>query len=187
MHSRHLKLLIAILVFSQPVFAGKIYKVVDGKTGEVTFTDEPPADAGAVEIHGADLPPINSQTTPEVEPKPQPQPEITPAAVNYQDFRVIQPSDQATIPPGQEDLEVQLSIEPALQEGHLVQLFFDGKKFGQPASATSFRVADLYRGSHTISATIVDQTGKTLKSTPATTIFVHRGKVTPKPAPKPAK
>lgn len=186
MRSSYLMLLIGVLAFSQPVFAGKIFKVIDEKTGQVTFTDKPPANMPATEISGADLPPINTQTAPEIEIPPQQAPETGTPAVNYQDFKILQPQDQTTIPPGQVDLEVQLGIEPALQDGHLVQLLFDGKNFGQPASATTFRIGELYRGTHTLSATIVDQAGKPLKSTPTITVYIHRGKVSPKPAPSPS-
>ena len=55
-------------------------------------------------------------------------------------------------------LDVQLELQPALQAGHQVRLYFDGAARTVPG--TSFQLDEVYRGEHTIQAEVVDESGE---------------------------
>jgi len=55
-------------------------------------------------------------------------------------------------------LNVSLELQPSLQDGHQVRVFFDGNE--QMVSGTSFQIEEVYRGVHNLQAEIVDATGK---------------------------
>lgn len=132
-----------ILLASPNLFASEVYRVVDAE-GNVTFTDSPAANTKAETI---DLPKINIAIAPpprtiEGESK------ATGEEVPYTSARITQPLNNATIPPGQTKVVVTLALKPALQEGHLAQLYIDGRAQGPATASTSFSVSNLNRGEH---------------------------------------
>lgn len=101
---------------------------------------------------------------------------------SYTIFSITTPTDQTTFQ-NQREIPVVIQVEPKLQEGDKIQLFIDGNKYGNPAESTSLTTGQLDRGSHTLSAAIVDNNNVILKQTNTITIYVQYARlgVTNKP------
>ena len=155
------------LLFTPALFAGEVYRVIS-KDGEVTFTDSPPSNAKSESV---DLPKINITALPPPTTAKESNDEASEDEVAYTKARIIQPSNNATIPPGQLEIVVQIALEPSLQTGHLVQIYVDGRKQGLPSASSTFTLTSLNRGEHSIHAEIIG-TGKQRKAK-TQTITVH--------------
>ena len=94
----------------------------------------------------------------------------------YTELSIIGPKHDMAIRRNDGDVDITLSIKPALQVkfGHKIKIIFDGKKLSNVWSSNSIRLKTLDRGSHTISALLVDKSGKTLKQSKATTFHLLR-------------
>jgi hypothetical protein len=56
-----------------------------------------------------------------------------------------------------------IAVEPALQEGHQVQVFLNGSVYvGWPSTQLGYTMQNLYRGSYTLSVRILDFNGRPL-------------------------
>jgi hypothetical protein len=134
-----------ILLASPSPFASEVYRIVDAE-GQVTFTDSPAANTKAETV---DLPKTNIATAPP--PRTiEGEGEAAGEEVPYTSARITQPLNNATIPPGQKMVVVTLALEPALQEGHLAQLYIDGRAQGPATASTTFSVSNLNRGEHKV-------------------------------------
>ncbi|TNE83299.1 MAG: DUF4124 domain-containing protein [Gammaproteobacteria bacterium] len=158
--------------------AAQVYKQVD-EHGNVTYTDNPPADEKGAEP--LKLPAINTQ--PALQPKPKPSKKASESS-GYEEVSILSPAQDATIPPGQLNVVVQVFLKPALKPGHLVQLLHNGQPQGEPAYATSFSIDQLIRGEHSLQARVVDEEGTVIASSSAITIHVKRASRLNKPAAK---
>lgn len=150
--------------------AGKLYKIID-EHGNVTYSDKPPA--GDVKFEVLDMPGLN--TTPSLKVAPKAAKEEEPAVfAGYKKVRISTPEHDQTIPPGQQEVEVELVLTPELQSGHKVQVIFDGKQWGNPVPSTTFTLTSLNRGAHTISMEIKDEKNKTVARSNSVTFHVKR-------------
>ncbi len=155
-----------ILLASPSPFASEVYRIVDAE-GQVTFTDSPAANTKAETV---DLPKINIAIAPQprtIEGESESTGEETP----YTSARITQPLNNATIPPGQTAVAVTLALEPALQEGHLVQLYIDGRAQGSATASTTFSVSNLNRGEHKVYIEVLG--GDKKRKAKAKTITFH--------------
>jgi Domain of unknown function (DUF4124) len=63
-----------------------------------------------------------------------------------------------------------LEVEPFLQQGHRIQVMLNGRVVPEwPQGALSYTLSSLYRGSYTLTASILDADGKIMCNTPAIT------------------
>lgn len=158
------------IIFSLPIHA-EVYKVIDDQ-GRVTYTDTLPAKDQ--EHEKVELKPINTQ--PPVEPRRDYR--FTPAEseedqVNYT-LVLSAPANDTHVPPGQRDLLLAAQVSPGLQPDHRIQFLMNGQPVGQASQATSHLIEEIYRGEHSLSVRIIDSRGKTLTTSEAVTVYVHR-------------
>ncbi len=147
-----------------------IYRVIDAQ-GKVSYTDMPPKDGSAEPII---LKEVNTQPAMDTRKTDAPAAE---SAVTYTRSEITSPANDSTIPPGQLNVGVQLHLEPALQPGHRVQFYLDDQPQGPAAAATAITLGDLYRGSRTIYATVVDANGARVAQSNSVVIHVKRRSV----------
>jgi hypothetical protein len=152
-----------------------IYRVIDAQ-GKVSYTDTPPKDGTAEPVT---LKEVNTQPAMEARKAQAPAPDA--AASPYTRIEIASPANDSTIPPGQLSVVVQLQLEPALQPGHRVQFYLDGKPQGPAAAAIAITLNDLYRGSRTIHAAIVDAKGAQVAQSNSVVIHVKRTSVKLRP------
>ncbi len=164
--------LISVAALALPDTAlAQVYRVEDDQ-GEVTYTDSPAEGSRAQSV---ELPPLNTQ--PGLPVRQQSKPAAAEPGQGYTTAYILQPENDSTVPPGQLDIVVQVALEPTLQTGHLLQLYFDGQPYGEPVAGTAFSIGDLTRGSHSIHAKVLNADGEVLTTVDPVVVFVHRAAV----------
>ena len=158
-----------------PPLTAQVYKVVD-KDGNVTFTDQAPADgSGPVE-----LPPISVIEAPKYEEKPaakegEDAEEMTVAQMRrtYRDFAIVSPQQEESVWRPDGPVPVAWSVGTALQPGMQVTLYLDGKRY---TSTTQPMIAinGLDRGEHTLKAEIRDKRNRVVSTADTVTFFVRQ-------------
>lgn len=163
---------LSLLSANIPTLSADVIYRIEDKDGNVIFTDTPPPSQQAETI---ELSPTNRQPT-LTRPKASsaPQAEENTSSTSYTSIKLVQPTNNLTIPPGQLDVVAQIALEPQLQKGHLVQFFMDGKAQGRPAATTSVSIGNLSRGAHRIRAQVTDQDKSVVARTGTVTIHVKR-------------
>jgi hypothetical protein len=160
------------LLLVLPVQA-QVYRIV-GPDGSVTFTDQPVQGAEKV-----DLPPVSTYPAPRLATPAVSGQDAQPAAAGYSRFVVVSPAPETTIRDNQGDVSMLVQVEPSLQadQGHRIQFMVNGVDQGEPSSSTGVTFQNLDRGSHNLSARLIDAEGRTLMTTPEVTVFVQRASV----------
>lgn len=158
----------------------QIYKIVD-KDGNVTYTDQAPHD-GAEPM---DLPELSVVSTDyddadqaaAADPLEDPETELSRKDLRklYSDFRISRPAPEETFWGTENTVVVAWECSEPLQEGLSVRFNIDGA--AQTASVENMMGVTLERGSHTVSASIVDATGRPVVSTDTVTFYVHQASV----------
>ncbi len=149
---------IALLsVFAAGAVLAQAYKWTD-EDGVVHFSDRP--QEGAEQIQLAD--PVRP-------PPPPPRTASSAAAATagtapeddgpfeYESLTIGAPLAEETLWNIEGVLNVTLNLQPALQEGHRIRVFFDGDP--RYVNRTSFQIDEVYRGVHNIQAEILDESG----------------------------
>lgn len=135
--------------------AETVYKTVD-ENGRVIFTDKPTEDAETVKIQKLENT-IDNPNPAKYRPS-SPKPE----AFAYKRFTVTSPENGAGIRSNNGNVSITLSLEPALVSGHKVVISMDGKQIG---TGLGVSLQNVDRGTHSISAKVINQNGKTLMTT----------------------
>ncbi|MEZ5497957.1 MAG: DUF4124 domain-containing protein [Steroidobacteraceae bacterium] len=159
-----------------------IYRWVDAN-GVVHYSDRPTEGAQKVEVqvqtYKAPPPPANATPA-------QPS---NPGANNAPLARSCEISspgaDEALI--NVNTVTVGVRIEPAPLSGQFVQIYLDGRRVdGLSPTGTSFTLSPVYRGTHTVSAVLMDANGGTLCRSAAVTFHVRQPSLlAPNRRPKP--
>jgi hypothetical protein len=181
------KVLVLLLLCMCSSAYGQIYKVVD-KDGNVTYTDQAPADGSPP----MDLPELSVVTTDYAEESTEPAAAVpaeeAEAAAEetkpltrkelrnlYRDFRISRPAPEETFWGTENTVVMAWESSEPLQEGLTVRFNLDGA--AQQAGTERMIAVTLDRGSHTVSASIVDANGRSLMTTDTVTFYVHQQSV----------
>ncbi len=188
-------LLIGVASLYAPTLnAAPIYKVVDEKTGQVTFTDRPQnyqQQAGkqisqTSVMTGNDSVGANSSgQTNNTSPQPANTAQVPAAAsatssndstvnkapINYQ-LTMIEPSEERAYRRPAQSIVVNLQLKPALQAGDSVSITLDDNEVAQGLS-TSISTVDILPGAHVINAVIKNAKGQTLKQISRTVYVIQ--------------
>lgn len=153
--------------------AGAVYTQTD-ENGNVTYSDMPLKNSQLVVIPevnttASQQPPKKTMTNTPSTPSPSSSGETK---ITYTTFTMTSPIDQQTFQ-NQRAIPVEIKIEPALQTGDKIQLYVDGKPYGTAMESTTLTTQQLERGSHTISAALIDRAQTVLKQTGTATIYVQ--------------
>jgi hypothetical protein len=148
-----------------------IYKHVN-EQGEVVYSDTPAQGAEKMK-----LPEIQTYTPPKV---PLVQPDDVPLESEiYGALEFIKPLDKSTIRNNLGVIELQLGIDPALKvrENHRIQFYLDNERYGPLVDTTSIMMSNIERGEHTLSASVLDESGTVIIASKPVTVFVKRESV----------
>lgn len=167
--------------------AAAIYKVVDEKTGQVTFTDRPQnyeqqagkqvSQTGVTtstnNINNSSANNNNSSTssdgnanseiinnTQAVPTSTVKSPATKAPSVNYQ-LTMTEPSEERAYRRPVQSIVVSLQMRPALQVNDSVSIYLDGNEVAQGLNA-SIATVDIMPGDHSIKALVKNETGQTL-------------------------
>lgn len=157
-----------------------IYRWVD-EQGNVVFSDEPDPRAEKIEL------PASMTYTPEPaveEGLSEETAEAEPAAdvPDYQ-LRIIAPADDESLWANDGNVTVSVIIEPALdtERGDKLLFVLDGNFVGEPLMQTSVQLLNLDRGTHSVSAAVVDSDGTVITDSAPVTFHLHRTSVLNRP------
>ena len=68
-----------------------------------------------------------------------------------------------------------VAVSPELQSGHRIRAYFDGE--ARDVGGASFQILDVHRGTHSLRAEIVDQTGRVIVRSPASRFYVQQNSI----------
>ena len=179
--------------------AAAIYKVVDEKTGQVTFTDRPQnyeQQAGkqisqtsvmtssdsvgansSSQTNNANNQPVNTtqasaaNSTGTTSTTANSNKTANKAPINYQ-LTITEPSEERAYRRPVQSIDVKVQVKPALQAGDSVSIYLDGNEVAQGLSA-SIATVDILPGAHNIKAVIKDKKGQAAKQVERTVYVIQ--------------
>jgi hypothetical protein len=152
----------AVLVTS--TVCAQAYKWVD-EDGVVHYSDRPHPGAEQIQLPSFGrssattrapvpttrrAPAASAATAPATEPTP----------FSYETLEVSSPAAEETLWNIEGVLNVTVTLQPGLQQGHQVRVYFDGTP--RIVSGTSFQIEEVYRGVHNLQVEVLDAAGKLL-------------------------
>lgn len=139
-----------------------VYKYID-KDGNLVLTDKKVP--GAVPVV---VPPTMTMPFPKGAPA---LPAATSEAAGAYTITITSPAPGSTYRRNQDSgVPIAASVSPELQEGLTLQVLLDGA----PVSGDAVSLDQVTRGSHTVSARIVDSAGKVVEDGPSNTFYVQQ-------------
>ncbi len=153
-------LVLSLLIFTGSVFAETVYKTVD-EQGNVIFTDKPSDSAEVIQLQ--EIQTIENPNPPTYKPPSNTSKDDAEESI-YQAFSVVSPPEGEGYRNNAGNVDIQLSLVPELRRGHTVIVMMDGNEISE-GGALSVSLQNVDRGTHSISARVVDAGGKTLIST----------------------
>ncbi|WP_226664360.1 DUF4124 domain-containing protein [Microbulbifer aggregans] len=153
-----------------------VYKVV-GPDGKVTFSDTPPPGQKAekVKIGPTNVQPISL-------PRPLPTRKLSPKSdddprnddLGPVNFAIVSPANDATIPPGQRFIVLQVAMDPVPRGEYQFFAVIDGQRWSGSSTGTSLDISALERGTHTIQAVLLGAGGQPLAESQSIQVHVKR-------------
>jgi hypothetical protein len=181
-----MRLIIALVLATLTVSTtAQVYRWVDD-SGQVHFGDRPPAD-GAEQVR---LPPSSTyaprQLPSTLGEEKQDEPGEAAETVAYTTVKIVRPADDGTIRDNTGRVELEVTLEPPLQEGHRLAVLVDGRSVFDQLTTTSVALTNVDRGTHNIQVKVLDADGSQLISSKPVTFHLHRASVLtpPRPAPR---
>lgn len=172
---RYLTALAVCCALAWTAGAGTLYRWVD-ENGRVHYSDRPHEGAERIDMPRAQTfsaPPVPQQQA--ADPAPAEGAAEAGEPLRYESIAVVSPSEQEVLWNIGTVLSVSLDLQPGLQPGHSVQVSLDGSVVGSwPAGSLSATIEPVYRGTHTLRATVVGDNGSELISSDAVTFYVQQ-------------
>jgi hypothetical protein len=146
----------ALLLVAHAAPAEEAYRWVDAD-GVVHYSDRPQPGAQQVQLESAPAPGTRVRS---VAPSPRQDSgdDDRTDAFGYESLTVSSPAPEETLWNIGGTLNVTLDLQPSLQPGHQVRIYFDGEL--QDVGGLQFQLDEVYRGVHNIQAEVVDANGE---------------------------
>jgi len=156
--------LLLLALLAGPALASQtVWKWVD-ESGVTHYSDRPVPGATKMEIAGGNRADSADSSYSQSSSRSTAQPANS--GPLYTDFDFKKPADTETIPNTAGTVDVEIRLNPALQSGHDLYLYMDGRLLENLSSdTTSFSLTDVPRGQHTLQA-IIQANGKQLQESP---------------------
>lgn len=107
------------------------------------------------------------------------QPAAEQAAFRYESLSIASPAAEETLWNIDGVLNVSLAIQPGLQSGHQLRVYFDGQ--ARQVNGANFQIEEVYRGVHNLQAEIIDETGKLIIRSQPNRFYVQQNSVISRP------
>lgn len=155
---------------------GEIYKTID-EDGNVVFTDiAPPNISETVELSNSTsyTPPATpaSPTTGTQQPIGAPAASAQPEVI-YQSILINAPANDEAVRDNAGNITISVEVKPSLAPGHSIALVVDGKRVSTSVSG-QFPLRNVDRGTHTLSAQVLDENQMILKQSSDQTFHMLR-------------
>ncbi len=95
--------------------------------------------------------------------------------VLYESIAIASPGAEETLWNIEGLLNVTVALEPQLQQGHRIRAYFDGE--ARDVGGTNFQILDVFRGTHSLQAEVIDATGRVIIRSPASRFYVQQNTI----------
>ncbi len=166
---------IVLLVLLTGLAQAEIYKTTNAD-GEVIFSDQP--SPGAEQVQLPELPTYSAPSA-HTRARTTSAAQKQPPKSHYQSMVFTTPEDDATLRTNLGDVSASVSLQPVLKIrlGHRIQYYLDDVPHGKPVAMTKISFTNLDRGSHLLSASVVDAQGNSIISTDTVVFHLHRASI----------
>ncbi len=157
------------LLISLSAFAD-VYKTVD-KDGNVSYSYAPNSEGSTsekIEVSPTNIMPAGKSISLKSQPKKRASSNTSKYSIN-----ILSPSNEFSVPPGQRDLIIAVSLQPQLKHGDHIGYYMNGELLGKN-TYNNFSIPEISRGEHKLSAKVIDTKGNILSTSGSITVFVHR-------------
>jgi len=93
----------------------------------------------------------------------------------YESLEISAPGAEETLWNIEGVLNVSLNLQPSLQPGHQVRVYFDGEP--RMVNGTSFRIQEVWRGVHNLQVEVLDETGTLMIRSQPNRFYVQQATV----------
>lgn len=101
--------------------------------------------------------------------------DLSGAPFEYQSLEISAPGAEETLWNIEGVLNVTLDLQPGLQPGHQVRVYYDGEP--RMVSGTSFQIQEVWRGVHNLQVEIIDETGTLMIRSRPSRFYVQQATV----------
>ena len=166
-----MKRLLFIILLSSSAHA-EVYKSINA-AGEVVYSDTPTQGAEVL-----DMPELPTYSPPEVT-ESAPSVDAPAATAVYSELVFVKPEDDATIRNNQGIINAELALAPALRtrSNHRIQFYLDGEPYGEPGTSIRTTMANVDRGEHSLTASVLDSSGEALISSDPVIVHLHQATI----------
>jgi hypothetical protein len=162
--------LASILLLAGVAHAATVYKWVD-EQGVIHFSDQPHPQAQEVEVKESQAYKGSTSSAPS---SPSSNGETKPAARLYSLCELYRPENDEVFL-NTTTLTAKLRLQPQLSGGDRIFLALDGKRVTDlPTNSAEFILNDMERGTHSLFAVVLDNSGNTLCTSPSVTFHVRQ-------------
>ncbi len=170
-----MQLIKPVIIFATVVactmLQAQVYKSTDAD-GNVTYSDQPDKSAKPVDLGSTNS--IPAVKTPKPDTNQADASAKAEATVTYRSVRIVEPANDSSIPHGPGDFTVRVSSKPELAKNYALQLYMDGKAYGDTNTSGSFALTNIDRGTHKLKVNIINAAGKSVKSSKTIKVHVFR-------------
>jgi hypothetical protein len=145
--------------------------------GTVHFSDTPVPGARQIELTGAQAFGPRTQSPSGARTAPRASGQADTGTSIYRNVDVVSPTEQETLHNIGAMLNVVVRSEPPLQPGHRYDVLFDGQRRNLNTSSPRFALPDVFRGTHTLQAVVIDAAGAEIGRSPTRTFHVQQTSV----------
>ena len=165
--------LLVMLILYSLVSAEVVYKKVE-KDGSISYSDEEMPDSEKVYIpEDNQNQGIGGQATGYSPSSGSNNKKASPPLPTYTSLVIASPANETTVLPDQMTLAVSVSVLPGLVDGDQVAILLDGKEVSL-GTELSHTLDNLYRGTHTLTAKVINSSGKTMINAAPVVFYVRR-------------
>lgn len=168
-------ILLTTILATSTSYAEEIYKSVDEK-GVPSFSDTQTEGAKKITVEPVNVQPIPAPSTPPSAAPTQP----SDPGYHYTKLDIISPENEATLR-DEHKILLQVALEPSLKKGHQIEFLDNGQPLQPAGQSASMELINFDRGTHALSARIIDKNGKVLKTSSPVTVHIFRTVVKPPP------
>lgn len=158
-----------LFLIAVPALAQTVYRWVD-KQGVVHYSDQPHKGAQPVQLGSATVLPFK---VPDQASGPQTAPEPETASIPAYQVKILAPAPGSTIWPVNYKVHARVQVSPPLGGGTLLKYELDGKMMGKPTARTSVELKPVYRGTHTLTVSVLGPKGEAV-ATGSSTFYARQ-------------
>jgi hypothetical protein len=161
--------IVFIAVLTVSAVMAQAYRWTDAD-GTVHYSDRPSEDAEQIY-----LPESTRSTRPYARPAAIAATAEPAGYFSYDSIEVSVPGPEETLCNIAGVLNVSLNVQPSLQAGHRVRVYFDGE--ANLVSGSSFQIQEVHRGVHNIQAEVLDENGQLLGRSQPNCFYVQQNSI----------